>query len=155
MWIYWINVSKSWILNLGNTSKIRREKRYGQPENHLTKQFYSQFFYTKTHHCINNRTSLQWCNMSVIMCVINGANCWQFFSSITFRFIKFNFIVDTGDITDRLVNNDLYIFLTGDKYTLSCFLQFVVRLRYKSQFKDLALYVFGCWRKKSKEFLTK
>ena len=56
------------------------------------------------------------------MCVINGANCWQFVSNMTFRFIKFNFIVDTGDITDRLVNNDLYIFLTGDKYTLSCFL---------------------------------
>ena len=58
------------------------------------------------------------------MCVINGANCWQFVSSMTFRFIKFNFIVDTGDITDRLVNNDLYIFLTGDKYPSPCFLQF-------------------------------
>ena len=53
------------------------------------------------------------------MCVIKGANCWQFVSSMTFRCIKFNFILDTGDITDRL-----YIFLTGDKYTLSCFLQF-------------------------------
>ena len=43
---------------------------------------------------------------------------------MTFRFIKFYFHVDTGDIADRLVINDLYIFLAGDEYTFPCFQQF-------------------------------